>query len=652
MNKFNPPKLVGNFASIVSDEADLELVAKVSCYLYKPGAYTPMFILPRAEYAYKENFSLEDDSFFSDVVVGNASRTILNCIAHINCKLVLLIGLNEVQKSFLNIEQYYKVNFIEINTISELEDKLKFLGRLFDGNFYCKKNDIAKALCHSLQYNKLLVVSETAQPVTSLIDNGGDGIVVLESKNDISELITVIYASSIKADLKFVRSYHHSEIMELKNKLYKWKREFSYGSYIFFNNTISDSLTDVDFTMYQYATFFTDGIPYGVIYNSTVPCSHVLQTVSVDIFLFNNILYEQSNLHMGSALIFSPQPEDLGEQTAVEVEKVNNSLAKVNFSNKNLLKKKATVKALDNFVGHYPYDILHICSHGGRIDGYYVVQKFLDRNGREHTVEYDEIAGFSPDGKEFVNVTRKIIYRFLDDLVWRSKELEEQNYPDYVYKDLLKSITDDKINVQRTKVDYPIEGSCHVQCYDDIHQGQFSSLASHGSPFIFNNSCTSWEEFALHLLNSGCRAYIGTLWNISNEVAVTSSEIFYNTVFKSSILDAFQIMISSIDNDNYKEIYIFCGLHFSTIKKSSNNSLYNLREKLLISINRWIRYSVQTKSFEYRKSALSVIKFLNKELVPFYSNDRVIEALIGSACFIHDFEKQLEDESINTGEQT
>jgi hypothetical protein len=164
MNKFTPPKLIKNIASIVSKDANLELVAKVSCYLNKPGAYTPMFLMPRAESAYKEDFSPGGDSFFSDILVGKASRTILNGIARINCNLVFLIGLDDIQKSFLNLEQYYNVIFIEINTISELEVQLKILDRTFNGYFYCRKNDIAKGLAYSIRCNKLLIVNETAHP--------------------------------------------------------------------------------------------------------------------------------------------------------------------------------------------------------------------------------------------------------------------------------------------------------------------------------------------------------------------------------------------------------------------------------------------------------------------------------------------------------
>ncbi len=645
MEKFIPPILNKEVACIVSSEADLELVARISCFLYKSDNYVPMFRLPKADFKRRNVYEANDDSFISELITNKASRQILNSIAHIQCRRVILIGLDENQKSFLNLEKYFSVEFIELNTLNEIDTKLSFLTREFDGILPCRKADILHGLVYSLRSNKLLVVDESAQCISNFYDNNSEGIVIVESEGAVTEIFVVNYSCSIKADIKFIRSYHHSELRDLKQRLYKWKREDSYGSFLSFNNTIIESLSDVKFEEYKYATFFTDGIPYGVIFNEYVACTHVLKSINVDVFIFNNILYEEKNTTNGSAVIFSPLPQDLGKQTIAEVRHANRIFNEMNFSVKNLIEKDATVKAFDNFVGHYPFDVLHICSHGGKIDGYYVIQEFIDREGNKHVVEYEEVVGFSPDGKVYVNVSRKMIFRLFDGFAWRSAELEQQHYPKYVFTDMLKALYSDDRKVNRNKVDnILIEDSCHVQCFDDIHQGQFNSIASHGLPFIFNNSCTSWEEFALQLIAAGCRAYIGTLWNINNEVAVSSASVFYNGVFNNTILGAFQEMINSIENEKYKDIYIYCGLHFSTIKKSSNNSKNRVRDNLLEALDQWISYTFNQKSVELLEAALRIIKFLNSELTSYFDNPKVIKALVGSAIIINDLEMKLKRE--------
>ncbi len=75
----------------------------------------------------------------------------------------------------------------------------------------------------------------------------------------------------------------------------------------------------------------------------------------------------------------------------------------------------------------FPYDLFHICSHGGEVNGYSLMEQFHDRYGVSHTIEYDEVVSFasSPDSK-LIPVHTKQIWRKLDGLVWGSSELKEK----------------------------------------------------------------------------------------------------------------------------------------------------------------------------------------------------------------------------------
>lgn len=66
-------------------------------------------------------------------------------------------------------------------------------------------------------------------------------------------------------------------------------------------------------------------------------------------------------------------------------------------------------------------------------------------------------------------------------------------------------------------------------------------------------------------------------------------------------------MLASIDNDKYEDIYIFCGLHFSTIKKSTLTARHHVREELLKVLDRWIIYQKDKTSGngEYNQSLSS-----------------------------------------------
>ena len=220
-----------------------------------------------------------------------------------------------------------------------------------------------------------------------------------------------------------------------------------------------------------------------------------------------------------------------------------------------------------------------------------------------------------------------------------SQELEKQKVPKYVWEDLSITMTEHKFikdKTIRTPVRYNIPTSCHVQCIDNIHQCQFHYLAGQSSPFIFNNSCSSWYEIPYSLLGVGARGYIGTLWNIGNSVAHTSAELFYNKIFfNNNILAAFFYMNKAIKDNKYKNIYIYWGLHFSEIPKrekmSINEIIYYL-DGLLLNMIEKVRDSrnpeeVRKNSFRIAKFILKVLlKDLNVEIKSFSKVDRYIRS--------------------------
>lgn len=145
---------------------------------------------------------------------------------------------------------------------------------------------------------------------------------------------------------------------------------------------------------------------------------------------------------------------------------------------------------------------MHICAHGGEIDGYFVVQDFTDRTGTSHKLEFYEVVGFSPDEGNMVEVRRKIVFKSLDGFPWRSAPL--QSYPRYVFDDLLVATRQDASSkLLRVPFKSKIALSCHIQCADSIHQGDFHCLAGYGHPFVFNNTCSSSHEIAMSIMHAG-----------------------------------------------------------------------------------------------------------------------------------------------------
>lgn len=648
MNAFIPPILNRDIACIVSNDVDLELISTVSSYLNCESVYYPMFRMPSVRYRKNYSLKLGNDDYMSNVIAQKASRIILNSIAKAGCKTIIVVGLDENQLSYLELENYFKLKIVYINSNDEILEKLAFIGYDYKGILKCKREDIANGLYIAKKNNMLLMTDESSDKVDSLIQYSGNGIIIVEKNNDLSDIIITNYAVATGADIKFINAVDESQIDDFNLNLLKWKRDNSYGSYLRIERFVNEVLGEIGLEKYKYITFFTDGIPYGVLFNEITCCSHVLRSIAEDVFIFNNLLYETIDTGFDSALIFSPEPIDLGDLVVDEANTVKTLLSNNKFWVKLLRKNQATVKAFDQNVGNYPYDILHIVSHGGETKGYYVEQEFFDRNGEKHKIEYEEVVGFSPEDSKVVQVTSKQIFKYFDNLPWRSKELEDKNYPKYVYDDMLKAITDktNDAKINRVKVDYLIEKSCHVQCYDSIHQGQFHFVASNNTPLIFNNTCTSWKEFSTQLIAAGCRAYIGTLWNINNEVAFNSAKLFYSKVYDIPIISIVNEMLKNINNEKYKDIYIFCGLHFSTLRKPKVKSNEKIFNELIYALNRWNLYISAPKEKSLLINAIKIIKFICIQLTPYYMRPGVMELIVKSLLLSDYIEKNIKYDEI------
>jgi hypothetical protein len=167
----------------------------------------------------------------------------------------------------------------------------------------------------------------------------------------------------------------------------------------------------------------------------------------------------------------------------------------------------------------------------------------------------------------------------------------------------------------RVRVKEPIYTSCHIKCYDSLHQGEFRAVASHGCPVIFNNTCSSWYEIAMCFIQAGARAYIGTLWRIGTTTAKNASNAFYKELFVGgNMLLAFHKMLASITNNKYREIYLFWGLHFSTLRIPTQKSDQKIFNALLASFGRWSNHYQTTPSPEIKRNTIPVLKFISSEI--------------------------------------
>lgn len=627
------PRIENRWVCIATN-THVALASVISSYFQDNGVYFPVFEFPSIDTPYSPSSDFGKDGYFGRILGTTAVTRINNAIARLQPRSALLVGLTETEKSYIRAYLPSQM-LIEINTIEDISKRLPFAQ---PGGDYivCKSSQIIEGLLLAKFSHKRLTIDESAPSLQKERLHRGEGVILIENEEDLDAVAAINYAFAIDADVVLVPPIDRQQIQSLPQNLHAWSHNNSRKDYEEVKKKVSRRINGVNFLQYTFATFFTVGLPYGLILKNIIPCSHVLKGWIVGVYIVENILEEHNPVSLGSALLFSPQ-----QFASEETEDIAKILDDNNYTVKLLLGKDATVNQLANYGAFFPFDLMHICAHGGETDGYFVIQEFTDRQGNHHKLEFYEIVGFAPAGGEMVTVMRKTIFKTFDGFPWMSKPLKQ--FPRYVFEDMMKALKFEELhNVTRVRVNHPIASSCHIMCHDSIHQGDFQTLAGFGHPVVFNNTCSSSHELAASFIHAGARCYIGTLWSIGNDTATHAAKVFYKEAAQQgNVLEAFAAMNKSFVNKKYQNVYILWGLHFSSFRKPTRKSDANIFRALVRNYFLWLKKIETTVSPEVKRNSIPIARFLREEIVKNFSWRRRSEIKNFDPNAIEDHERTL-----------
>ncbi|MEY3783729.1 MAG: hypothetical protein RLZZ230_51 [Candidatus Parcubacteria bacterium] len=609
------PLLDNRVVCIANIESE-SLVAQISSLFARKGHYFPLYMFPNVNTVSAEYVDRDSDEFISNMIGNESAVFINNSIAKMQgAETYLFVGLSEFQKSYMS--QYIK-EFVEISDQSEIETKLHSIANLKIEILACKEDELLKGLYLACMNNKRLVVDNEAESLTLEL-RGKQGVVGVEKSREghTSSIIGVNYAVSLDADLIILDQVSRQEFEQIERRLQRWKDENNHNHFRKVCNKAKNRLSEYDLSQYKYGTFFTEGIPYGLGIDNLIPTTHVHLHLRPDLFIINGIGTERGG-RFHSAVVFSPQ-----FFTLEETESVIEFLQEKEYYVRELVGEDATTQNLDFHAQHFPYDLLHICSHGGEMEGYEVTLKFKDRKGALHTIVYDEAVSFSPvPGKELISVLQKAFFRTLNGYKWMSPQLKVKNYPQYVYQDMFKAVSND--NTPRKKKAGTIPSAYAITTSDGFNQGAFKILSSHNNPIIFNNSCWSWGQIATHFIVSGARGYIGTLWKIGNLEANIAARRFYAMINDYSIMTCLHSAQQEIKGTESENVFHYWGLHFTSIAQngvSEKESRIRVFSELLRAVFAWIDKVNTTANPTIRSNSIQVVHELHNELLTHFTEE-------------------------------
>jgi hypothetical protein len=360
----------------------------VSSYVHDCGVYLPVFEFPAIDVPYSPSSDFGEDGYLGRIMGDRAAHEINNCLARIQPKHILLLGMTEMEKSYLRA-LLPSQKLIEIDTLTEVPALLPFSVPKADP-VRCRSSQVIEGLLLAKFSQRPLVIEQEAALLPEKSMHAGDGILLVENDRDIHDVAAINYAFAVNADVVLVPALDKNQVRSLPRQLQAWSKDKSHHEFEWAKRAASKRLKGINFADYKFATFFTKGLPYGVFIKNVVPCSHVMKELDCGLFITNALIEEHAGGECDSALVFSPELFD-SEETA-DISKI---LDDGDYTVTQLLGKNATVKQLTNYGGYFPYDIMHICAHGGETDGYFVIQEFTDRDGKPHSFDYYEVVGFA-----------------------------------------------------------------------------------------------------------------------------------------------------------------------------------------------------------------------------------------------------------------
>jgi len=558
MIRFVPPALRRDFIIVVR-RGESDLAAAAISYLFQSGCYLPIFaftdvdiradapVLEPDIYAIQRRRAEHFSIFLNNAIIQNGG-----------CDNLVLLGLTDNQLTYLDYLAHY--NVIQIGAADQLNAYLG--GFAFDklAPLVCSAEQCFEGLALALQQNRILQFGLQNAALDEQPE-GLPGIVVIERMSTAETVIAVNYAASVGAKVVIVREMAEHESEQVLQLLEDWNAG-DQNALNHLRDKINGRIGGINFNTFGYATFFTEGLPYS-LFTYSIPVSYVNLEYRPDFFIHNAFKYELKK-RSGSAVVFSPvffKDE--------ETEKLISLLEFKNYYLRKSIAGAATTYNLKNTIEGHPFDLLHICSHGGDVSGTRSEVRFHGPDGANHIIEFDLVFSMALTPYQDMHAVETLYYfKKLDGLAWRSEELHAKEYPHEVYAAIASAISSayNRKRVTRKRDVARVPNANAIKCIDFNYMANFDQLASdYNPPFIFNNTCWSWMNVSTSFLVGGARGYIGTIAPVPNNKAVLLADYFYDRVFDSNIIDAFYAASTEAYQDGSQPLYVFWGLHFSTI---------------------------------------------------------------------------------------
>jgi len=479
--------------AIVSD--DPELAAAISSALARRDTYLPVIDGPR----------LTRPDHAPEVIRRIAT------ISRAGAKSTLLAGLSVAARESLIArlpDNHARViGFDDVAALS-VDPKRVERDRLVWG-----RDRIGLGLLTALYAGRLIEFTDEVSPRHAVPSKSGH-LVICEAHEPVSEVIAANYAYSLNAGLHIFEETDEVEGKALLEALYSIDAPGvnAAAERARLSARMRELVGAVDLPANGSLTFIVRQLPIGIAFPE-LPGTHLFTYPDLGRAIVNGLAAEQQGTRgTNIAVLVNPQ-----KVAAPEIEAAAKLLPERKIFVRGYEGGGANVRAVSEMVDLFPYDLLLFATHCGDASGYRWTYEYLDSEGINRRLIVDVAIGVGhTDDDDILRVMQYNRFHSLDGVDWNDPVAKADLYVGSAIRDWSELVRDKDFEPIHTEPLDRVLGSAVLAMADNNYLPMPRALACEGSPIIFNNACVSWHELAGRFMFTDARAYIGTLYPVSD----------------------------------------------------------------------------------------------------------------------------------------
>lgn len=583
--------------AIVSD--DPELAAALSSALARRDIYLPVLDGPR--------LTRPDRS--AEIVRRIAT------IAHAGSKSTFLAGLSEgACDALINKLPNNHARVVGFDDVTALSvDPLRVeRPRLIWG-----RDRIGLGLLTAL-YSGQLVEFEDQESPRGAVESKSGHLVICEANEPLSEVIAANYAYALNAGLHIFDEADEVEGKALLEAFYSIDAPGvnAAAERARLSMKMRELVGAVDLPAHGSLTFIVRQLPIGVAFPE-LPGTHLFTYPDLGRAIVNGLAAEQPGTRgTNVAVLVNPQ-----KVAAPEIEAAAKLLPMRKIFVRGYDGRGANVRAVSEMVDLFPYDLLLFATHCGDASGFRWTYEYRDSEGIDRELVVDVAIGVGQtDDEDILRVMQYYRFHSLDGVDWNDPVAKADLYVGSAIRDWSERVRDKDFEPVHREPLGRVLGSAVLAMADNNYLPMPRTLACEGSPIIFNNACVSWHELASRFMFADARAYIGTLYPVSDIEAEAVAVALLGKHFGKMLPHALWSAQNSVYGEGSdRRPYIVSGVYPQRLRSTREDVPRRIVSKLWNGLRYWKKRAAEVgdDNPEHKKSIDDIANFYAREFSSF-----------------------------------